>query len=136
MRRFLQLLSKLFIVGLVLGIGGLLVGVVVGKELLTLVFGAEFGEHQEVLLWLLAASGVNFMAVGGIALTSARYLKIQIPLAIIGIASSALFNWLLVPHGGVIGAAQATFIVSVISCLANIAVLAWVIRMQWRLRQG
>jgi O-antigen/teichoic acid export membrane protein len=126
--KFTSHLVKLSGMGLVLGAGSLILGAVAGRWILTLFFNKEFAEHADVLLWLLAAGAVGYVSVWGPALTSARVFRIQVPIAILGIASSGFLNWLLIPSWGLAGAAQATFWVAVISCCAGTGVLVWVLR--------
>jgi O-antigen/teichoic acid export membrane protein len=132
---FTTLIFKLSAMGFVLGMGALVAGAIAGKWILTLAFSREFGEHVDVLLWLLAAGAVGYVSVWGPALTSARIFRIQVPISILGIVASGLLNWMLIPSRGLVGAAQATFWVAVISCCAGSAVLVWVLHRE-RLRLG
>jgi O-antigen/teichoic acid export membrane protein len=133
LQQFTSLILKLGVMGLILGVGFLVAGNVAGKWILTIVFSKEFAEHDAVLLWLLAAGAVGYISVWGPALTSARFFRVQVPISLLGIASSGLLNWTLIPSQGLVGAARATFFVAVISCCAGTAVLLWVLRRE-RLR--
>ena len=116
-------LGQLFVAGekrrlrrLVLGLGalggffgalGVLVVWMAGKWLVAPLYGEEYAEHVDVLIWLMGAASilyaVRFLAD---ALTAMRC--VPIPLVVQGMAALAVLvgGVLLVPHRGMVGMAQ------------------------------
>ena len=66
--QFTSLILKLSAMGFGLGLVFILGGAIAGKWILTVVFSSEFAEHDDVLLWLLAAGAVGYISVWGPAL--------------------------------------------------------------------
>ncbi len=102
------LLLKLTLIGGLVGAAGVLLVLLAGKEILTLIYTSEFGQHAQVLTWIMIGSGIRF-AGGflGYGITAARYFRIQVPLNIIGLIAVITGSFLLVPRYGLLGAAWA-----------------------------
>ena len=57
-----SLLAKLLAFGVTLGVCGMVVSKLAGREILTILFRPEYAERAELLPWIMAAGGVLFMA--------------------------------------------------------------------------
>lgn len=103
---FRRLLFKLIFIGIVCGLLGVLVVFLGGKEILTHLYGSEYGEYADVLILIMIASGLSYVSSFlGVALTAARHFKIQIPITILSFVVILTASWVLVPESGMKGAA-------------------------------
>ena len=103
---FRALLTKLLGIGVVLGGAGVLVGLVAGRAILTLLYRPDYAGHVDAFVWLLVATGLEYIASFlGYALTAARYLRIQAPIFIAVIAFMLVAGPFIIPAHGIVGAA-------------------------------
>ena len=104
---FISLLWKFVGISALVGAVPLAACVVAGKGILSLLFKPEYAREVEVLVWLMA-SGVQVGILSGLGtgLTAARYFRLQVPLSIVGLLTAALTSHLLIPSGGLRGAAS------------------------------
>jgi len=106
MAGFRRLLAKLVLIGIAFGLLGILVVQVGGKEILTLFYGSEYGGYAEVLILIMVASGMSYISsFMGVAMTAARYFKIQIPITILSSVVILAASCSLIPKIGLKGAA-------------------------------
>lgn len=106
---FRALIAKVLGISALLAAAGLLLGLVVGRQVLTLLYRPEYAAHLDVFIWIIAAAGIGYLAaVCGYAMTAARQFAIQVPIYAISIAVVAVACALLVPGHGLLGAAWAT----------------------------
>ncbi|MBW4644532.1 MAG: oligosaccharide flippase family protein [Goleter apudmare HA4340-LM2] len=116
------LLKLLGIAGLFGGIGVLL-ALIAGKQILTLLYGYEYGEQTNVLVWLMFAAGISYMSSFlAYAMTAAKHFFIQIPLLSAVVIISPIACIWLVPQLGLVGAAIALSIAATVQ-----AVLSWAV---------
>lgn len=128
-QQFRRLLLRLIAVAALVGVGGLAAGLVAGRQILTLLFRAEYAQQLDVFYWLLIGGVLVYIANAlGVGLTAARFFQIQVPLAIFGILAIAVCSWLLIPSGGLTGAAVATALASTLSAVAIFVILYGVLR--------
>jgi len=111
-----DLLKKVFL-GFFLLLGAANLGfVLVGKPLLTLMYGRDFTPVYNVYLWLIPASfGLSFGSLFNTYLWSKGFPLISVILPLIALLLNIGLNWILIPAMGIKGAALAT----------SIAYLAW-----------
>jgi O-antigen/teichoic acid export membrane protein len=107
---FRNLLLKLTGIGAILGLGGVLVAVIAGKELLTFFYRPEYA-RQDVFVIVMIASALayvsTFLTYG---LTVARYLRTQTVLYTISTVVLVIACFILIPNDGLLGAATALLI--------------------------
>lgn len=104
-RQFIHLLIKLCILGALIAAAGVPLTFLVGRQLLTIIYGSEYAEHVGLLALFVAITGLgtigSFLFCG---LTAARAFRAQVPVffaaVLIGLAGAAM----LVPRFGLIGA--------------------------------
>ncbi|NNL78206.1 MAG: lipopolysaccharide biosynthesis protein [Desulfobacterales bacterium] len=123
-RAFRQLMSKMIGIGVLLGGAGVLVALVLGRQILTLFYGPAYALPGLFGLLMLAA-GIDYIATMLLfGITSARYFKIQLPLQLITTGAVALACYRLIPSAGLTGAAMALIIGNL--CRAGCGlVVAW-----------
>lgn len=113
-RAFRGLTFKLVGIGVLLGVAGILVALVLGRQILTLFYGPEYAMPMLFGLIMLA-SGLDYIATMLLfVITSARYFRIQLPLQILTTGSVALASFFLIPSVGLFGAAWALIIGNII----------------------
>lgn len=124
-RGFAMLLVALVTVSLGLGALGLVGALAFGKQAMTLIYRPEYSIHQDVLVWLMGASGFFYLgSTLGFAVTAVRCFTPQLPLFAGAALTTALGCLALVPALGLRGAAIAILISAVIQC-AGSAGLLW-----------
>lgn len=103
-----RLLGKLMGIGAAIGISGIVVSSLFGKLILTLLFRADYAEHNDVFIWITIAGAIlfifSFMNAG---LSAARKFKIQVPIYGLATTVCAGFSLWLIPYYGMIGAVWA-----------------------------
>ena len=91
-----------------LGLLGIAACALFGRSMLTLVYAPEYAAHEVVLIWLAVATGVGFLAQAlSYAVTAARRLPEQLPIALLSLVVCTVGSYLLVPRYGLVGAAWA-----------------------------
>jgi O-antigen/teichoic acid export membrane protein len=126
---FSRLLLKATGIGAALGVAGVLVPLVAGREILTLIYTSEYAEHADVFVGLMVAAGLSYVASFlGYGITAARYFRVQIPLYALtgGVIAGAC--WWLVPAAGLWGAAGSLIIGEVVLLCGSLAVVAYATR--------
>ena len=107
---FRQLMFRLIGIGVLLGGAGILVALVLGRQILTLFYGPAYALPGLFGLLMLAA-GIDYIATMLLfVITSARYFKIQLPLQLLTTGAVAIACYRLVPSAGLSGAAMALII--------------------------
>jgi O-antigen/teichoic acid export membrane protein len=123
-RSFNLLLAALVSVSLGLGGLGFFGAALFGKQAMSFIYRPEYSAHQDVLLWLMGASGFFYLgSTLGYAVTAVRCFKPQLPLFTIAAASTALACMALVPSHGLRGAAMAILISAVVQCAGSARLL-------------
>jgi O-antigen/teichoic acid export membrane protein len=120
-----SLLTKLLGMGLLVGFAGVAVAALAGRTILSLLYTAEFSRHADVLILMMVAGGISYVGTFlGCATTAARYFKTQVPLNVVTTTACFVACRLLVPGGGIRGAAVAL----VITALVQFIGLAGIVR--------
>ena len=121
---FRALTLKLCLTGAGLGVAGVAVSALIGRQVLSLLYRPEFGEAAPVLVVLSIGAGFGFVASFlGYALTATRVIAIQPILLIATLGVMVGFCALLVPGSGALGAAWALVWGSVVQMLGSVLVL-------------
>ena len=91
-----------------LGVLAVATAAVAGRRLLTVAYAPEYAQEAPVLLWMAVAAGIGFAGKAlAAAVTAARRLTVQLPIAVGSLAIAALASCVLVPRWGLVGAAWA-----------------------------
>jgi O-antigen/teichoic acid export membrane protein len=124
-RGFIALLAALVVASLGLGAAGFAVSVLFGKQAMALMYRPEYTTRQDVLVWLMGASGFFYLGSAlGYAVTAVRCFTPQLPLFAGAAVTTAIACMILVPSQGLRGVAIAILISAVIQC-AGSARLLW-----------
>jgi O-antigen/teichoic acid export membrane protein len=123
-RGFSMLLAALVVVSLGLGGLGFAAAVLFGKQAVALIYRPEYSIHQDVLLWLMGASGFFYLgSTLGYAVTAVRCFAPQLPLFAVAAVTTGIGCLALVPSQGLRGAAIAILISAVIQCVGSAGLL-------------
>jgi O-antigen/teichoic acid export membrane protein len=119
-----KLTLRLITIGVLLGGAGVLVALVLGRQILTLFYGPAYALPGLFGLLMLAA-GIDYIATMLLfVITSARYFKIQLPLQLLTTGSVAIACYWLIPSAGLSGAVMALIIGNLFR-LGGCSVAAW-----------
>lgn len=120
-RAFRKLTLRLIGIGVILGGAGVLVALVLGREILTLFYGPEYAMPGLFGLVMVAA-GIDYIATMLLFIvTSARYFRIQLPLHLLTAGAVAGSAYLLIPAVGLEGAAMALIIGNLVRAGGSLA---------------
>jgi O-antigen/teichoic acid export membrane protein len=126
---FSSLLAKLLCFGGILGVCGMIVSKLAGREILTILFRPEYAERADLLPWMMAAGGALFMAQFlGFGLTAAGYYNSQVILNILANVSLLVACYWLVASHGLLGAVVAMLIATLVQLAGSALVLVIGIR--------
>jgi O-antigen/teichoic acid export membrane protein len=121
---FRTLLGKLLLLGAAIGVTGIIVSKLLGRELLSLVFRPEYAERADLLPWIMAAGGVLFMAQFlGFGLTAANFYHSQVALNVAANVSLLASCYWLVQRHGLLGAILAMLIAASVQFAGSLIVL-------------
>jgi O-antigen/teichoic acid export membrane protein len=127
-RRFRRLALQLAGVSCLLGAAGIAVALAMGRFALALLYGRTYAAYGSLLVWLMAAASVGYVAGAlGYIITAARAFTAQAPLFAAVAATAGIASWLLVPRLGLEGAAVALGASSLVQAGGSLLILghAW-----------
>jgi O-antigen/teichoic acid export membrane protein len=111
------------ILGAILGTCAILISILFGRAILTHLFRPEYGQYADILVRLMIAGTLAFIAAGlGFVMTAARSLRPQVPLLVITGAATVVCSAFLIPRYGLMGAADASILAAAVQ-LAGTAVI-------------
>ena len=121
---FGALLGKLLAVGAMLGVCGIILSKLAGREILTILFRREYAERADLLPWIMAVGGVVYMAQFlGFGLTAANYYNSQVALNVLANLSLIAACYWLVGRQGLLGVIIAMLIAAIVQLAASAIVL-------------
>jgi O-antigen/teichoic acid export membrane protein len=120
-KAFRRLTLQLAGIGAVLGGAGVLVALVAGRPILTLLYGVDYALPGLFALVMVDA-GLDYMSTMLLfVITSARYLRVQLPLHLLTTSTVALACYLLIPSAGLHGAVVAAIIAELVRLVGSMA---------------
>jgi O-antigen/teichoic acid export membrane protein len=121
---FGSLLGKLLAFGALIGLSGMFISKLAGREILSVLFRPEYAERADLLPWMMAAGGVLYMAQFlGFGMTAAGFYNSQVVLNILANASLSASCFWLVARRGLLGAILAMLIAAIVQLAASIVIL-------------
>lgn len=128
---YLLLLRRMTVIALSLGIGGAAIVAFFGPSILRLIYSHEYGNYGPVFLWMMIAGAFAYISsVLGYGMTAARRFREQIPLFLTAVVITAAACWATVPHFGLIGAAYAVLLGSLLSSAGGACIIYTALRSQ------
>ena len=126
---FVRLVAWAGTFALVMALTGVGAARLFGAWALELLYGSEYAAHVDLLVWIMLAAGVAYLATVLIdALTAARGFRIQVPLAVAVVLVQLAMCAYLVPAQGLIGAAKALLFARILQFAGSGVALAVVLR--------
>jgi O-antigen/teichoic acid export membrane protein len=121
---FSSLLAKLLAFGAALGVCGMIISKVAGREILTILFRPEYAERADLLPWVTAVGGILFMAQFlGFGMTASGYYNSQVILNILANLTLFAACYWLVARQGLLGATLAMLIAAIVQLAGSALVL-------------
>jgi O-antigen/teichoic acid export membrane protein len=122
---FRGLLGQFLALAATLGVCGIAAASLVGRQILTILFGPAYAEQADLLAWMMAVGCVFYMAQFlGFGLTAAKCYYSQVVLFTLTTLGVAVGCYLLIPRLGLMGAILAMLIATVVQLSGSIAILA------------
>jgi O-antigen/teichoic acid export membrane protein len=120
-----QLLGRLVLLGAALGCVGVAGSLLFGSKLLYFLYGAEYARHADVLIWTMVAAGLSYVSSAfGFGATALGRFAGQ-PWIVAGATAVLLLSvMVLVPSQGLVGAAIA-IVISTLICLCGYMTLVF-----------
>jgi O-antigen/teichoic acid export membrane protein len=126
---FCSLLWKMVGISALLGTVGVLVAFFAGREAMTLLYRAEYAQHNNVLVMLMVAAAVDYVATSlDYGMSAARYFRVQAPLFAVVTATAAVACLWLIPSHGLLGAAMAVTMSTLVRAGGNLIVVLHAVR--------
>ena len=123
---FLRIYLRLVALGAGIGLAAIVVSAAAGPLILTLLYGPEYAAHGTLLVWMMTAAAVGYVAsFSGYAITAARFFRAQLPLFLVVVGANALACHWLVPRFGLHGAAWSLLIAAAVQLTGIVAILGW-----------
>lgn len=121
---FCRLLLKLVGIGTLFGVLGLFVASTWGQELLSLLFGAEYAQQTDLLVWLMVPATIDYAASFlGEGMTAARYIRSQIPLFLSVTTVLVIACLWLLPIMGLTGVAIALMLAAITRIVISLGII-------------
>src|SRR5713226_640361 len=126
---FGSLLGKLLGFGAMIGLSGMIISELAGREILTILFRPEYADRADLLPWMMAVGGVVYMAqVLGFGLTAAGFYSSQVVLNLFSNLSLLVACYWLVARQGLLGVIFAMLIAAIVQLAASIIILVAAMR--------
>jgi O-antigen/teichoic acid export membrane protein len=126
---FRRLLHMNLLLGLTLGVAGVLVSILLGEQLLGLVYGQAYARYGLLLTCTMAAAGLGFMAAFlGAALTAARRFGAMVTMNLLSLVATGLLCWWAIPLFGLLGAPLAVGMAFLLKVTVNMVVVEQFLR--------
>jgi Membrane protein involved in the export of O-antigen and teichoic acid len=122
--RCLLLLGKLVLLAMGISVAGLLCVLLAGKQIITIVYGSEYADHQRLLCWLMGASiASNLDGVLGSGVTSMRLFHHQVPFRVIQLGITFGIWSYYIPKEGLLGSGKAMLLSSLSSVVLMVILI-------------
>lgn len=116
--RFARLLLSLIVLGTALGVTGLILSVLAGRDILAVIYQPEYADNAQLLVLLMIAATLQYAgSFLGLSVTAARRFRVQPYIFAASSLASVIMCALLVPIYGTSGAAWAVIIASIVQVL-------------------
>ncbi len=125
--KFHRLLGVLVGIGCLLGGAGVLAALLAGSAILRFLYGPDYADWANLFVLLMIAAAVGYIAsLLGYTVTAARYFRVQTPVfVVVGLVTAAACA-VLVPRGGLNGAAWAVLIAMLCQLVLLAAVIVFI----------
>jgi len=123
---FRRLLLKLITLGTLLGLAGCLVALLGGREILTVIYGAAYADHVDLLLWIMLVSLFSYpVSFLGDAITATRHLKVLLVLFVVVVMVTVIGCLWLIPTLGLVGGAMVLLIAVIVRTVGSVLIVGY-----------
>ncbi|TDT79867.1 O-antigen/teichoic acid export membrane protein [Bacillus sp. AG1163] len=120
-KEFIGMLLKFMVIGVLILFAGLVITILWGENILEILYTKDFAVYNSLLVILMIYFGMSYItSFLGFALTAMRNFKVQPYLIGIVVVTNVLWNLLLVPKYGMLGAAYSMIFTSSIQIIVSI----------------
>ncbi len=131
---FRALLLKLIGISALLGLAGVLVALVAGRQILTLLYRPEYADANDLFVWVMVVAGIGYMTwFVGNGMTAVRQLRAQVPLFAVVVLTTVAACFLFIPPAGLRGAILAMLIAATAHTIGGLLIIMHTLR---RLRRA
>lgn len=124
--KFANLLTKFVFLGFIYGLVGILLTILIGKQVLGIFYTQDYvGYHKLFILLMITGMLMYAGSFLGFALTAMRKFRIQPILSIIWVVSTIILSLVLIPTYGLTGAAYVSIITTGIQLLSLAITVIW-----------
>lgn len=128
-RSVVLLYAKLGIMGFLLGVGGVLAVMVMGREILTILYTEAYADYTDILVLVMVAAAIRHLgSVWQLAIVAARRFRLHLIQHVGNIAVTAVASLLLIGPYGVAGAAYVLIVVALINLTIVTTINAFLLR--------
>jgi O-antigen/teichoic acid export membrane protein len=107
-KAFKSLLIKLLAIAVCIGVLGVCVALLFGKELLTIVYTRDYADYTRLLIWTMIAAGVTYCtSILGYAVTATHSFLSQSILTVAVVCTISVSSYFFIPKFGLNGGAMA-----------------------------
>lgn len=127
-KAYLKLLAKTVFLGTGLALAGIALAVMFGEELLHILYTAEYAGFHNVLIWMMVAAGIWYIAGAvGFAIHASRHFKIQTVIYILMILTTSIASLVLIAEYGILGATWAICLGMTVRLLGGIGGILYIL---------
>ncbi|AUJ23652.1 oligosaccharide flippase family protein [Virgibacillus dokdonensis] len=129
-KKFNKLIIQLTLIGMLIGVCSIVFFLVFGESFISILYNEKYAKHMKVFILIIISGAINYSSSFlGIAITSARIFKIQPYLGSLWVISSFLFSLIFISKYGLVGAAIALILTSIVKLVSKLIVLLRVIKL-------
>lgn len=127
-RGFKNLMFKLVGIALFVGVVGLIIALLFGKQVLTLIYQEDYAVYSDVFVIIMLSGAINYAgSFFGYGMTAARMFKIQPLIGICWLVTGLIASILLIPSYGLMGAAYTLVLSSAVQFVTKGLVIVYLL---------
>ncbi|SDO05760.1 oligosaccharide flippase family protein [Alkalicoccus daliensis] len=121
---FRKLIYKLILIGLLVGSLALMGAIIMGEEILTILYQEDYANYSYVFILIMIAGVIKYVASFlGYGITATRSFKIQPLIGGVYVSASLIGGYLLIPSYGLEGASYVLILASIVELVTKSIVL-------------
>ncbi len=129
LRGFLRLLGILLGILIIMGLAGIIGSLLLGREIITLLYQPEYAEEIDAFVWLMIASSMLYIgSFLGYVLTAIRAYRSQVILVTITAITTGISSLILIPEYNLVGAGMALSVSGFVKLITSLVALVVALR--------
>lgn len=123
--KFKKLLYKLISIGVLIGLAGISLSIIFGRQILTLFYKPEYAKQENVFVLIMISAAISYIASFlGYGMTAVRYFKAQLPLLLVSVFSTVTLSFLFMKTYGFEGILFAMIISNLIQLIGSVYIIS------------